>query len=72
MTPMPLRTPLAFALALVLASAAFAQDKPTGPKLYRWVDKQGKVVYQHFGEGAYAATEAKIRTLLAEPAVASR
>ena len=36
------------------------------------VDKQGKVVYQHFGEGAYAATEAKIRTLLAEPAVASR
>jgi hypothetical protein len=42
---MPLRTPLAFALALVLASAAFAQDKPTGPKLYRWVDKQGKVHY---------------------------
>ena len=33
------------------------------------VDKQGKVVYQHFGEGEYAATEAKIRTLLAEPAV---
>lgn len=36
------------------------------------IDKQGKVVYQHFGEGAYASTEAKIRTLLAEPAVASR
>ena len=36
------------------------------------IDKQGKVVYQHFGEGAYAATEAKIRTLLAEPAVVSR
>lgn len=36
------------------------------------IDKQGKVVYQHFGEGAYAATEAKIRTLLAEPVVASR
>ncbi|SEN57012.1 Thiol-disulfide isomerase or thioredoxin [Duganella sp. CF517] len=36
------------------------------------IDKQGKVVYQHFGEGAYAATEAKIRTLLAEPAVAAR
>ena len=33
------------------------------------IDKQGKVVYQHFGEGEYAATEAKIRTLLAEPAV---
>ena len=36
------------------------------------IDKQGKVVYQHFGEGAYAATEAKIRTLLAEPAGVSR
>jgi len=36
------------------------------------IDKQGKVVYQHFGEGAYAATEAKIRTLLAESAAAPR
>lgn len=32
------------------------------------IDKQGRVVYQHFGEGEYAETEAKIRTLLAEPA----
>jgi thiol-disulfide isomerase/thioredoxin len=36
------------------------------------IDKQGKVVYQHFGEGVYAATEAKIRTLLAEPAAGSQ
>ncbi|MEH6433784.1 thioredoxin family protein [Massilia sp. DD77] len=30
------------------------------------VDKQGQVVYSHFGEGDYAETEAKIRALLAE------
>ena len=36
------------------------------------IDKQGRVVYQHFGEGDYAETEAKIRTLLAEPANMSR
>ena len=30
------------------------------------IDKQGQVVYTHFGEGAYQETEAKIRALLAE------
>jgi thiol-disulfide isomerase/thioredoxin len=29
-------------------------------------DKSGKLVYTHFGEGAYAQTEAKIQALLAE------
>jgi thiol-disulfide isomerase/thioredoxin len=36
------------------------------------IDKQGRVVYQHFGEGEYAQTEAKIRALLAEPAPAAQ
>jgi len=35
------------------------------PALYL-VDKQGHVVYQHFGEGDYQQTEAKIRQLLAQ------
>ncbi len=41
------RTPLVIALALAIGAAglAQAQSKPTGPKLYRWVDKQGKVHY---------------------------
>jgi len=30
------------------------------------IDKQGQVVYTHFGEGAYQETEAKIRALLAQ------
>jgi thiol-disulfide isomerase/thioredoxin len=30
------------------------------------INKKGQVVYQHFGEGAYQETEAKIRALLAE------
>ncbi|MBQ5948854.1 thioredoxin family protein [Massilia sp. ST3] len=30
------------------------------------VNKQGQVVYSHFGEGDYAETEARIRALLAE------
>lgn len=30
------------------------------------IDKKGQVVYTHFGEGAYAKTEATIRALLAE------
>ena len=30
------------------------------------IDKQGRVVYTHFGEGAYQETEAKIRALLAQ------
>ncbi|WP_020652737.1 thioredoxin family protein [Massilia niastensis] len=31
------------------------------------IDKKGRVVYQHFGEGAYKETEEVIRTLLAQP-----
>lgn len=31
------------------------------------VDKEGRVAYRRYGEGAYAATEAKIKELLAEP-----
>lgn len=33
------------------------------PALYL-VDRDGKVVYRHYGEGAYEATEARIRQLL--------
>jgi thiol-disulfide isomerase/thioredoxin len=33
------------------------------PALYL-IDQQGHVVYQHFGEGNYATTEAKVRQLL--------
>lgn len=36
---------VAVMLAVVAAGAASAQSKNTGPKLYRWVDKQGKVHY---------------------------
>jgi hypothetical protein len=31
------------------------------------IDKQGKVVYTHFGEGRYKETEAEIQRLLAQP-----
>ena len=31
------------------------------------IDKQGKIVYTHFGEGQYDVTEATIRKLLAQP-----
>jgi thiol-disulfide isomerase/thioredoxin len=31
------------------------------------IDKKGRIVYTHFGEGGYAETEAAIRTLLAQP-----
>jgi len=31
------------------------------------IDKQGKIVYTHFGEGNYDVTEATIRKLLAQP-----
>lgn len=31
------------------------------------IDKAGKIVYTHFGEGEYAQTEATIRRLLAQP-----
>jgi len=56
---------------------AVAQDNGYGTwKAFRnqyWpavylIDKQGKIVYSHFGEGSYAATEKKIQALLAEPA----
>jgi hypothetical protein len=30
------------------------------------IDKKGRVVYTHFGEGDYAQTEAAIRNLLAQ------
>jgi thiol-disulfide isomerase/thioredoxin len=32
------------------------------------IDKHGKIVYSHFGEGQYEETEAAIRRLLAQPA----
>jgi len=35
------------------------------------IDKQGRIVYSHFGEGSYGATEKKIQALLAEPAPAT-
>ncbi|MBD9667751.1 thioredoxin family protein [Variovorax sp. VRV01] len=35
------------------------------------IDKQGKIVYSHFGEGSYGTTEKKIQSLLAEPAPAA-
>lgn len=31
------------------------------------IDKQGQIVYRHFGEGNYAETEAEIQRLLAQP-----
>ncbi|WP_414929880.1 thioredoxin family protein [Variovorax sp. Root473] len=35
------------------------------------IDKQGKIVYSHFGEGSYGTTEKKIQALLAEQPLAS-
>jgi thiol-disulfide isomerase/thioredoxin len=35
------------------------------------IDKQGKIVYSHFGEGSYGTTEKKIQALLAEPSPVS-
>ncbi|MDR6517375.1 thiol-disulfide isomerase/thioredoxin [Variovorax paradoxus] len=58
---------------------AVAQDNGYGTwKAFRnqyWpavylIDKQGKIVYSHFGEGSYGTTEKKIQALLAEPAPA--
>ncbi len=42
-----IRKPLLLALlaALLAAGVATAQDAPKGPKLYRWVDKEGKIHY---------------------------
>jgi thiol-disulfide isomerase/thioredoxin len=34
---------------------------------YYLIDKSGKIVYIHFGEGDYAETEATIKRLLAQP-----
>ena len=39
------------------------------PAIYL-IDKQGRIVYSHFGEGRYGETEKKIQALLAEPAPA--
>ena len=58
---------------------AVAQDNGYGTwKAFRnqyWpavylIDKQGRIVYSHFGEGSYGTTEKKIQALLAEPAPA--
>lgn len=35
------------------------------PALYL-IDKKGRIVYRHFGEGSYAETEAAIRALFAQ------
>ena len=55
---------------------AVAQDNSYGtwkafqnqywPAIYL-IDKQGHIVYSHFGEGRYADTEKKIQALLAQP-----
>jgi thiol-disulfide isomerase/thioredoxin len=55
---------------------AVAQDNSYGtwkafnnqywPAVYL-IDKQGRIVYSHFGEGSYGTTEKKIQALLAEP-----
>ncbi|SAL09983.1 thioredoxin family protein [Caballeronia telluris] len=42
-----------------------AYDNQYWPAFYL-IDKQGQVVYSHFGEGDYAQTEAAIKTLLAQ------
>ena len=36
------------------------------PALYL-IDRQGRLIYQHYGEGDYAQTEARIREALANP-----
>ncbi|QNK66534.1 thioredoxin family protein [Variovorax sp. PAMC26660] len=58
---------------------AVAQDNSYGtwkafknqywPAVYL-IDRQGKVVYSHFGEGSYGTTEKKIQALLSEPSTA--
>jgi thiol-disulfide isomerase/thioredoxin len=40
------------------------------PALYL-IDRQGRIVYRHYGEGEYAATEAAIRAQLARPSAAA-
>jgi thiol-disulfide isomerase/thioredoxin len=46
-----------------------AFDNQYWPAVYL-IDKQGRIVYSHFGEGSYAETEKKIQSLLAQPAAA--
>ena len=41
------------------------------PAMYL-IDQQGRIVYQHFGEGQYEETEAMIRTLLSSGSVSQR
>jgi thiol-disulfide isomerase/thioredoxin len=58
---------------------AVAQDNSYGtwrafnnhywPAIYL-IDKQGRIVYSHFGEGSYGETEKKIQALLAQPSSA--
>lgn len=36
------------------------------------IDKQGRIVYSHYGEGSYGETEKRIQALLAEPSVSTR
>lgn len=58
---------------------AVAQDNSYGtwrafnnhywPAVYL-IDKQGRIVYSHFGEGSYGETEKKIQALLAQPSSA--
>jgi thiol-disulfide isomerase/thioredoxin len=43
-----------------------AYDNQYWPALYL-IDKRGRIVYSHSGEGQYAETEAQIRRLLAQP-----
>ena len=42
-----------------------AYDNQYWPAFYL-IDRKGQIVYTHFGEGAYAQTEAKIQALLAQ------
>ena len=63
------------AIARLQIKHAVAQDNSYGTwKAFRnqyWpavylIDKQGRIVYSHFGEGSYGTTEKKIQALLAE------
>ena len=55
---------VAVTIAASVAAATFAAAPASADYL---VDKQGNVVYSHFGEGRYADTEKKILALLAQP-----
>ena len=47
-----------------------AFDNEYWPAVYL-IDKQGRIVYSHVGEGDYAQIDKRIQTLLAQPAIAS-